>query len=144
MLKNKCKLDERQKNVVQRIFSIMYILTIFSLDGILIFRQYFLNQPVSEYEEIAILLTVNVLVVIAAFLYFVGFPFKKVRLLNMSAIYCAFVIIGTLFTIWFQKLDEWTIILIKFGRIAAICAILGLIYYLFAYLGQRRTDGEES
>jgi hypothetical protein len=52
-------MDERSKLVAYRIISIMYFLTILSMQGIVLFRQFALGQELRDFEDIAIIMTVN-------------------------------------------------------------------------------------
>ena len=62
-------MDERNRQVAGRIIAIMYFLTIISMQFILIYRQFVLGQEIQEFEDIAIITTVNSLFLISALLY---------------------------------------------------------------------------
>ncbi|MBE0675509.1 MAG: hypothetical protein IH591_12685, partial [Bacteroidales bacterium] len=91
-------MDERNKLVAFKIMSIMYILTILSMHAVVIYRQFWLKQSVEEFEDIAIIMTVNTLFVFSAFIYYGITPLNKMKIRLILLLYLAFVIIGSLFT----------------------------------------------
>ncbi len=52
-------MDERNKQVAYRIISIMYFLTILSMQAVVIYRQFVLGQDLRDFEDIAIIMSVN-------------------------------------------------------------------------------------
>jgi len=79
----------------------MYLLTIFSLIVIQLYRQFVLHQPQEAWNDIAMLLTVNILVLLGLTLYLTGVinP-RKIKLRYLIAGYALFVLVGFLFTIF--------------------------------------------
>ena len=79
----------------------MYLLTIFSLIVIQLYRQFVLHQPQEAWNDIAMLLTVNILVLLGLTFYLTGVinP-RKIKLRNLLAGYALFVLVGFLFTIF--------------------------------------------
>ena len=63
-------MDERNKQVAYRIIAIMYFLTILAMQGIVLYRQFVLGQELGDFEDIAIIMSVNSLFLISALLYF--------------------------------------------------------------------------
>ena len=51
--------DERNKQVAYKVIAIMYFLTIIAMQAIVIYRQFALGQDIHDFEDIAILMTVN-------------------------------------------------------------------------------------
>ena len=72
-------MDERNKLVAYRVIAIMYLLTILSIQGIVMYRQFALDQDIHDFEDIAVILTVNVVFLISALLYFGAVPVQKLK-----------------------------------------------------------------
>ena len=58
-MKNNLIMDERTKQVAYKIIAIMYFLTFFALVGIILYRQFVLRQELNDYEDIAVIMTIN-------------------------------------------------------------------------------------
>ena len=99
MKKIKFRYDERNRNVIRQVFSIMYILNILSMIFIINYRQFILDQGSDQYMDIANILVFNVVVGIAAILYLGGITFPKLNLLSALLIYIGFVGLGLAFTL---------------------------------------------
>ena len=91
-------MDERSKLVAYRIISIMYFLTILSMQGIVLYRQFALGQELRDFEDIAIIMTVNSLFLISALLYFGAIPIRRLKIKSILLIYLLLVTLGSLFT----------------------------------------------
>lgn len=91
-------MDERNKQIVYRVIAIMYFLTIFAIVGIVLHREFVFGQKIDEFEDIAIVMTVNSLFLIAALLYFGAIPIRKLNIKSIILIYVVFVVAGSLFT----------------------------------------------
>ncbi len=91
-------MDERNKQVAYKVISVMYFLTILAIQGIVIYRQFALGQEIRDFEDIAIIMTVNSLFLISALLYFGAIPVRKLKIKSILLIYLAFVVLGSLFT----------------------------------------------
>jgi hypothetical protein len=139
-------LDEREMNVFRRVCTTLYIITLFSLIGMQLYRQFVLSQSHQEWEDIAILITVNVVVLLGSLLYLGGgFNPKKIRLRYLIAGYLGFVLVGLVFTIYkYAVLLKQTVglteILEYFCIVLVISGILFLGWGVIAYLGSRRLD----
>jgi hypothetical protein len=147
MKKTPFNVDERGKEVVRRVCSTMYLLTLMALIGTMFFRQFVLRQPVSQFEDIAIIVTVNSLVLIVGVLYLGGVVFQKFRLKHIITAYVTYVIVGFSFTfVKYRVLSTPPLSLREtFGMLSIVVIICGLItalFVLFAYLGKRRVDRE--
>jgi hypothetical protein len=140
-------MDERSRQIAHRIMAIMYLLTIISLQIIVLYRQFGLGQEIDQFEDIAIVMTVNSLFLISALFYFGAIPVQKIRIKTILVAYFAIVILGSLFTYFkynvFQDLnlspEE------MFGKIKIVIAVTGLIvlfFTLFSYLGKRKMESE--
>ena len=138
-------MDERNMQVAYRIMSIMYILTIMALQGIVIYRQFALGQSIRDFEDIAIVMTVNSLFLISALLYFGAIPVQKLRIKTILVFYAAIIVLGTLFVyakynifqspgLSFRELFDKLII------VFAVSGIIVLFFVLFSILGKRRIN----
>ena len=146
MNKRPFNLDERERNVYSNFITVLYFITLVALIGMQLYRQFALDQPNEQWNDIALLITFNVLFLLGGVLYLSGnVNPKKIKTRYIVIGYAAFVLLGLLFTIFKysilleQKvgLDEiWEYILI----ITPITAILAVGWGLLAYLGHRRIE----
>ena len=146
MNKKPFNLDERERNVYRNFITVLYLITLVALIGMQLYRQFVLGQPTEQWNDIALLITFNVLFLLGGGLYLSGTvnP-KKIKTRYIVIGYAAFVLLGLVFTIFKysvllkQKvgLDQiWEYILI----IIPITAILAIGWGLLAYLGHRRIE----
>lgn len=140
MSKKLFKLDERQLMVIRNIVATLYFFTLIFLAAAVFYREHVLGQSSREFDDIAMLMTINVFVLIAAVLYFGVVTFNKFKPLVILGIYLAWVILGTVYTIYIRHLTDWSVILHKIGIITAICGSFTVIYVLIAYFSKRRID----
>jgi len=145
----KFKFDERNSNVIRRVFAIMYIVNILSLIFIVNYRQFVLDQSTDEFMDIANILVCNIIVGLAAVLYLGGITFPKVKLLTAVLIYIGFVSFGFAFTmikygLFYNISLTFEFMVGKLLIILPICAILMAVFLLFGYLGQRKIEKEIS
>jgi len=128
----------------------MYLLTIFSLIVIQLYRQFVLHQPQEAWNDIAMLLTVNILVLLGLTLYLTGvFNPRKIKLRYLLAGYALFVLVGFLFTFFkYAVLLGQDINLAQvWGYLSTVVIISGILVLalgLLAYLGNRRIDKQIS
>ncbi|MEN8194592.1 MAG: hypothetical protein ABFS12_17360 [Bacteroidota bacterium] len=140
-------MDERNKQIALRIIAIMYFLTIFAMQGIAIYRQFVLGQELSEFEDIAILMTINSLFLISALLYFGAIPVRKLKIKTIILGYLLFVVLGSLFTYAKYNIFGSADLSFKqlFDKLIIVCVILGIMmafWILLSILGKRRTEKE--
>ena len=140
-------MDERNKLIGLKITSIMYFLTIIALQGVVMYRQFAFGQSIYEFEDFAIILTVNSLFLISALLYFGAIPLQKIKIKIILSFYAAIVILGSLFTYVkynvFQGADlSFSQLFDKFLIIIAISGIIVFFFVLFSILGKRKLDKE--
>ncbi len=139
-------LDERTIKTILKICAILYVITIYSLIGVMSYRQYVLHQAVREFQDMAIIVTFNVLAMIGSALYFVGgFAIKKTKLRWIIAGYVGFVLIGFAFTIFkYTVLLDQELSLTQVTNylftVLKITGILVIVWCLLAYLGNRRIE----
>ena len=142
--------DERETNTFRSVCALMYLLTIFSLIIIQLYRQFVLNQPQDAWNDIAMLLTVNILVLLGLTLYLTGVinP-RRIKLRYLLVGYAIFVLVGFLFTIF-----KYTVLLGQdiniaqvwsyLSTVVIISGIIVLALGLLAYLGNRRIEKQIS
>ena len=140
-------MDERNKQIALRIIAIMYFLTILSMQGIAIYRQFVLGQELREFEDIVILMTVNSLLLISGLLYFGAIPVRKLKIKTIILAYLLFVILGSLFT--YAKYNIFGSADLSFSqlfdKLIIVCAVIGIMmafWILLSILGKRRAEKE--
>lgn len=140
-------MDERNKLMAYKVISIMYFLTIISVQGIIMYRQFALGQDIHDFEDMAVIMTVNALFLISALLYFGAVQIQKLKIKSLLLIYLAIVVLGSVFTYVkynvFQGLNLSPAQL--FDKLLIIMAVTGLIllfWLLFSFLGKRRLERE--
>jgi len=145
MSKALLNLDERNIMVILRVSGVMYYLTLMALVITLLYRQFVLDQPLEAYQDIANILTVNVLVFIGLILYLGGIPVPRMTIRSVISLYLGFVAAGFAFTLF-----KYTVLLGEplslnmfleaLKIVSGICGILVLIWALLAYFGNRRIE----
>jgi hypothetical protein len=146
MHKTPLNFDEREMNDFRNICTIMYIITLFALMSIQLYRQFVLYQPQQEWNDIAMLITINVIVLLGAVLYLTGAvnP-QKIRWSNLIVGYVGFVLLGLAFTVFKYTVllgqqvglaQVWNYLL----TVVVISGILVVSLGVLAYLGSRRID----
>jgi len=146
MSKRFLKFDERENRIVRRVSSVLYILTLYSLIGFQLYRQFVLNQPSEEWNDIAILISINAIVWVGSLLYLSGvFSPKVVRMRYLIVGFTGFVILGLAFTIFkYSVLLDQTLsmrqILDTGFMVVKISALLTVFWGILAYLGNKRIE----
>jgi hypothetical protein len=142
------KLDERDLNVFRKVCTTLYLITIFTLMGIISYRQFVLHQPLEEWNDIAMLMTINILTAFGAYLYISGVvDITKFKLHHVLVGFVSFVVFGFAFTIFKytvllnQDLD-WGDLLGIAWIVIKISGLLALGLLLLAYLGNRRIENQ--
>lgn len=139
------EMDERNRQIAGKVIAVMYFLTIVSIQGILLYRQFVLGQNLSDFEDIAIIVTINTLFLVSALLYFGAIPLQKLKVKSMILIYAALVVLGSLFT-WFKYniiQKQGLSIEQLFDKVMIVMAIIGLImgfWILLSIVGKKRID----
>ena len=136
MKSSNLQVDERSALVFRKICTRMYLITIIALWLDVLYRFFWLDQPVTGFLDIAALLTINVVFAIGAILYFGGVTIPRFRASFVAIFYVFSVVGGTAF--WLAK--DSTAFAAKLLIVAAISGILILLYLLAAYLGTRTVD----
>lgn len=144
--KSPFNVDERVMNLFRNICTALYIITLFSLIGIRSYRQYVLHQPLEEWNDIAIIITFNALVLLGSVLYLSGvIDPKRIKPGYILVGYVGFVLIGFLFTIFKYNVLlgqdlHLAEILDSLLTVTIISGILVLAWGLLAYIGSRRIE----
>ncbi|MBN1568900.1 MAG: hypothetical protein JXA73_13710 [Acidobacteria bacterium] len=136
MKQTSLQVDERSAIVFSKVCTRLYLATIGVLWLDVLYRQIGLRQPVTEFMDIAILLTANVILAIAAILYLGGVTIPRFRVSLVAGFYAISVTAGTVF--WLAK--DPTAALGKLLTVASISGILILLYLLVALLGIKATN----
>lgn len=146
MSKPPLNFDERELNTFRNICTAMYILTIVGLIGIVNYRQFVLGQPHQQWDDIAMLMTMNVIVFLGSVLYLTGTvnP-KKIKTGYLIAGYAGFVLLGLAFTIFKYSIllgQEVGLTQVReyLLTVIIISGILLLVLGMLAYLGNRRIE----
>lgn len=139
-------LDEREQNVYRSLITRLYFITLTVLIAMQLYRQFALDQPMEQWNDIALLITFNVLFLLGGGLYLSGaLNLRKIKARYIVIGYAAFVLIGLLFTIFKYALllgqdvgleQIWNYFLI----VAPITAGLLIFWGLLGYLGHRRVE----
>ena len=140
-------MDERNKKIAYKVISIMYFLTIISITGIVIYRQFALGQEMNDFEDIAIVMTINALFLISALLYFGAIQIRKLKIKSILLIYVVFVVLGSLFTYAKYNIFQRPGLSLEqlFDKLIIVITIIGLImgfWILLSILGKKRIDKE--
>lgn len=138
-------MDERSRLIALRIIAIMYFLTIVSMQFIVIYRQFALGQELQDFEDIAIITTVNSLFLISALLYFGAIPIRKLKVKGILLIYALFVVLGSAFTFVKYNLVRSPGLSFRelFDKLIIVYAVTGIImvfFVLFSFLGKRKME----
>lgn len=140
-------MDERNKLIAHKVISIMYFLTILAMQGIVLYRQFALGQEISDFEDIAVIMTINSLFLISALLYFGAIPIQKLKIKSILLIYLILVILGSLFTYAKYNIFQSPGLTFDqlFDKLVIIITILGIImgfWILLSFLGKKRLEKE--
>jgi len=140
-------MDERNKQIAYKIISIMYFLTILAMQGVVMYRQFALGQDYSDFEDIAIIMTVNSVFLISALLYFGAIPIQKLKVKSILLLYLGFVVLGSLFTYARYNIFQRPGLSLQelFNKLIIIVSITGMLmgfWIILSLLGKKRTEKE--
>ena len=140
-------MDERNKKIAYQVIAVLYFLTIISMQGIVFYRQFVLGQEMSDFEDIAILMTINSLFLISALIYFGALPIRKLKIKNLILYYLILVVLGSAFTYLKYNVFQSPGLSFEqlFDKLIIIISIIGLImgfWILLTYLGKKRIERE--
>ena len=140
-------MDERSKLIAYKVIAVMYFLTIMAIQGIIFYRQFALGQSIYDFEDIAIIITVNSLFLITTLLYFGAIPIQKLEIKTILFVYAWIIVLGSIFTyakynvfqspgLAFEQLFDKLIIIIT------ISGLIVLFLVIFSILGKRKLEKE--
>ena len=146
MSKGRMRFDEREMNVFRRVCTVLYFITLYALIGIQLYRQFALGQTQEEWNDIAMLISFNVIVLLGSGLYLSGaINPRKIKLPYIIAGYLGFVLLGLAFTIFkYAVLLDQVVTLVQiteyFLIVLKISGLLVLLWGVLAFLGSRRLE----
>lgn len=140
-------MDERNKQIAYKVMAVMYLLTIFAIQGIVIYRQLALGQSISDFEDLAVIMTINSVFLVSALLYFGAIPVQKLKIKTILIGYFAIVVLGAVFTYAKYNIFQGANLsagqlLDKLVIILSISGLLVLFFTIFSALGKRKTEKE--
>lgn len=140
-------MDERSKLIAYKVVAVMYFLTIVAMQGIVFYRQFALGQSIYDFEDIAIVMTINSLFLITALLYFGAIPIQKLKIKTILSGYAAIIILGSIFTYAKYNIFQSPGLSLEqlFDKLIIIFTISGLIvlfFVMFSILGKRKLEKE--
>lgn len=138
-------MDERNKQIAYKFISVMYFLTIIAMQGVSIYRQFALGQSISDFEDFAIIMTVNSLFLVSGLLYFGAIPIQKLKIKSILSAYAAIIILGSIFTYAKYNIFQSPGLSAAqlFDKLIIIFSVSGLIvlfFVLFSLLGKRKME----
>lgn len=133
-------LDERNRAVIGKIATILYIFTIYFLVGDMLYRQFALGQTPGQYEDIAALVTFNIIAFIGLIFFFGGLSVGRVPLPKLAIGYIAFVILGMAFTAFKYRGQPLDFLAGKALIVITISAALFALVMIVAYIGNRKIE----
>ncbi len=136
-------MDERNREIALRVIAVMYFLTLIALQVVLIYRQFILGQSINDFEDLAIILTVNSIFLISALLFFGAVPIQRIKIRFVLLAYVLVVVLGSIFTylkynVFLQANLSMPQILDKISIVSAVSGLLVLFFVLFSLLGRKR------
>lgn len=140
-------MDERSKQIAYKVIAVMYFLTIIAMQGIVIYRQFGLGQSIYDFEDIAIIMTINSLFLISALLYFGAIPIQRLKIKSILLVYAVIIVLGSLFTYAKYNIFQSPGLSLEqlFDKLIIIFSVSGIIvifFVIFSILGKRRLDKE--
>ena len=140
-------MDERNKLIAYKVISIMYFLTILALQAVVIYRQFVLGQSIHDFEDFAVILTVNSLFLVTALLYFGAIPIQKISIKIILLGYAGIIVLGSIFTyakynIFSEPPLSVPQLLDKLVIILSVTGLIVLFWVIFSILGKRRQESE--
>ena len=140
-------MDERNKQIALKIIAIMYFLSIFAMQAIVLYRQLALGQDIGDFEDIAIIMTINSVFLVSALLYYGAIPVRKLKIKSILLLFIGFVVLGSVFTyakyaVFQNKELSLNELLNKFLIITCIIGLMTGFWILLSYLGKRKLDKE--
>ncbi len=140
-------MDERNKQIAYKFIAVMYLITIVAMQGASIYRQFALGQSISDFEDFAIIMTINSLFLVSGLLYFGAIPIQKLKIKSILLAYAAIIVLGSIFT--YAKYNIFKSPGLSavelFDKLVIIFSVSGLIvlfFVIFSILGKRKMEKE--
>lgn len=139
-------LDERSMGIVRKISTTLYIITIYTLIGVQLYRQFVLHQPSDAWQDIAVIITFNAVVWLGSLLYVSGnVNPKNVNLRYLLAGYLGLILAGLVFTVFkynilesqplsVEQVLDYLLVIVK------VSGALAIVWGILAFLGSRRIE----
>lgn len=134
------QIDERTIAVTRKICTRLYLLTIFVLWLDVCWRQFIARQPLSQFIDLAALMTTNVILFIGAVIFYGGISIPKIRAAAVVTLYCVCVAVGAIFTVVKYHTSSAGEIFWRLVLVAAIASVVILLYIAAAYWGARKAS----
>ena len=80
-------MDERNFEITRRICARLYLVTLMLLMGSMGYRQYVLGQETGQFEDMALIFTFNVLILLGALCYYGGITLPKIKPVPLLGVY---------------------------------------------------------
>ena len=140
-------MDERNKQIAYKVSSIMYFLTIFAMQGVVLYRQFALGQELVDFKDIAIIMSINSLFLISALLFFGAIQIRKLKVKSILLIYFVFVFLASLFTYTKYNIFQSPGLSFAqlFDKLIIVFFIIGLLmgfWILLSIISKRRLEKE--
>jgi hypothetical protein len=140
-------MDERNKQIAYKIISVMYFLTIIAMQIVVLYRQFALGQSIDQFEDIAIIMTVNSLFLICALLYFGAIPVQKIKIKTILSGYTLIIVLGSIFTyVKYNIVMDYNLstaqLLDKLLIIFAVSGLIVIFFVIFSLLGKNKLEKE--
>ncbi len=135
-------LDERQLSLFRLVCTRLYLVTLLLLWVDMMYRKLILEQHYSEHEDIAIILTANALILIAAFAWYLGPAVRVLRLWQVIGLYLVMLALGSGLILIQYGVDDMELFWNKIEIVASILAIMAVVYGILAYRGYKKAEKE--
>ncbi len=136
--------DERQINLFRVVCTRLYLITLLILWGDMMYRKLVLGQASSEHEDLAIILTANALILIATFVWNMGFAIKMMKAWKIIGLYFLMLALGSGLIYIQYGTEDMDLFLNKIRITASILAIMAVVYGIFAFIGYKKAEKEIS
>ena len=110
-------------------------------------HEFRLPEEMGDFEDIAIIMTINSLFLISALLYFGAIQIRRLKIKSILLVYAFLVVLGSLFTYAKYNIFQSPGLSFEqlFDKLIIVIVIIGLImgfWILLSFLGKKRLDKE--
>lgn len=134
------QIDERNRETIRNISSVLYIVNLYGMIAVILYKQFWLKQDSSQFEDLSIFMTLNVIVFLSSIFFLGGITFRQFSPIQLVVAYLVLFVAGVLFIILKYGWSDWDLLIGKVGIVACILAILVSGWYFLAWLGNRRLE----